>query len=92
MAVHAWVAEGNGEPACLLVILNKELAGLELIWIHHIQQLPPCGIIFLQILSVEFLRYMLVLSMPTFAARISDTQSINHDKDVTIALESSCNE
>ena len=48
MAVRAWEAEGDKEPARLLVVLDEELAGLELVWVHHVQQLPPCGVVFLR--------------------------------------------
>ena len=91
-ARHACDAEGIKAFACLLMVLNEELAGLELVWIHHIQQLPPRSIIFLQILSIEFLRTMLILAMPTLAARVSDTYSINNGKGIAHALNSSCNE
>ena len=62
VARHACDAEGIKAPACLLMVLDEELAGLELVWIHHVEQLPPRGIVFLQILSVELLRATLGLS------------------------------
>ena len=37
----------------LLVVLYKELAGLELGGVHDVQQLPACKVILLQILAVE---------------------------------------
>ena len=41
--------------AHLLVVLYEKLAGLELLGVHHVQQLPPCSIGRLQILPVELL-------------------------------------
>ena len=91
-ARQACDAAGIKAPACLLVVLDEELAGLELVWIHDVEQLPPRGIIFLQILSVEFLRTMLIQAMPILAARVSGTYSINTAKGITHALKPSCNE
>ena len=41
--------------AHLLMVLYEKLAGLELLGVHHVQQLPPCSIGRLQILPVELL-------------------------------------
>ena len=49
------------EPADLLMVLDEELAGLELVWIHHVEQLPPGSVVLLQILPVELLHAMLCL-------------------------------
>lgn len=42
-------------PGYLLMVLYEELAGLELVRVHHIQQLPPRSIGRLQILPVKLL-------------------------------------
>jgi hypothetical protein len=38
------------------VVLDEELAGLELVGVHDVQQLPPGCIVLLQIFPVELLR------------------------------------
>ena len=49
------MASAKGHAACLFMVLDQELAGLELVGVHDIQQLPPCGVVLLQVLPVEFL-------------------------------------
>ncbi len=41
--------------ACLFMVLDQELAGLEFVGVHDVQQLPPSGIILLQVFPVELL-------------------------------------
>lgn len=41
--------------ACLLMVLDEELAGLELVRIHDVQQLLPRSIVLFQVLPVELL-------------------------------------
>ena len=64
--------------ACLFVVLDQELAGLEFVRVHDIQQLPPGSIIFLQILSVELLHIKLAINfMWMFQKREKSAEGIN---------------
>ncbi len=54
-AVESTGIESISGAACLFVVLDEELARLELVGVHDIQQLSPRSVLLLQVLPVELL-------------------------------------